>query len=145
MIPTGSRAAISSTGMSWGTISEYTRHSRTRRAISCAYWAPKSITSTGRCGGGASASAAPDASAWLRCCVNGCSRSTAHPDRLLALQLLALRLERRREHDLCLLEGLNRLVSGRRHGCPKRAHQVQRAVVLLGRADHDLLERRHLV
>ena len=29
-----------------GTISEYTWHSRTRRAISCAYWAPKSTTRT---------------------------------------------------------------------------------------------------
>ena len=40
MIPAGLRAAISSTGASCGTISEYTWHSRTRRAISCAYWAP---------------------------------------------------------------------------------------------------------
>src|SRR5881227_2182586 len=30
------------------TSSEYTRHSRTRRAISCEYWPPRSTTSTGR-------------------------------------------------------------------------------------------------
>src|ERR1700758_4610082 len=30
--------------------SEYTRASRTRRAINCAYWAPKSTTRTGRAG-----------------------------------------------------------------------------------------------
>src|SRR5260370_494003 len=42
----GWRASISAAGMVLGTISEYTRHSRTRRAISCAYWAPKSTTST---------------------------------------------------------------------------------------------------
>src|SRR5947209_9239331 len=29
------------------TSSEYTRHSRTRRAISCEYWPPRSTTSTG--------------------------------------------------------------------------------------------------
>ena len=46
MIAFGLRASISAAGMVAGTISEYTWHSRTRRAISCAYWAPKSTTST---------------------------------------------------------------------------------------------------
>src|SRR5205085_447825 len=46
MMPLGLRASISATGMSRGTISEYTCASRTRRAISCAYWAPKSTTRT---------------------------------------------------------------------------------------------------
>ena len=40
--------------MRFGTISEYTASSRTRRAISWAYWAPKSTTSTAcSCAGGA--------------------------------------------------------------------------------------------
>src|SRR5690242_21791777 len=44
----GSRARTASGEMAWPTSSEYTRHSRTRRAISCEYWPPRSITSTGR-------------------------------------------------------------------------------------------------
>src|SRR2546430_9628499 len=36
-----------------GTSSEYTRHSRTRRAISCEYCPPRSSTSTGRSSGSA--------------------------------------------------------------------------------------------
>jgi hypothetical protein len=40
MIAFGLRARISATGRVEGTISEYTWHSRTRRAISWAYWAP---------------------------------------------------------------------------------------------------------
>src|ERR1017187_7454722 len=46
MIAAGFLARISAAGMVQGTISEYTWHSRTRRAISCAYWAPKSTTRT---------------------------------------------------------------------------------------------------
>ena len=46
MIAFGRRATISSTVAVCGMISEYTRASRTRRAISWAYCAPKSITST---------------------------------------------------------------------------------------------------
>src|SRR6478672_984399 len=38
------------------TSSEYTRHSRTRRAISCAYCPPRSSTSTGRSSGAHSGS-----------------------------------------------------------------------------------------
>src|SRR6478735_3711292 len=48
MIAAGFLASISATGIECGTISEYTFASRTRRAINCAYWAPKSTTSTGR-------------------------------------------------------------------------------------------------
>src|SRR5215207_3132449 len=44
----GSLALISSMAAVCGMTSEYTRASRTRRAISCAYCAPKSTTSTGR-------------------------------------------------------------------------------------------------
>src|SRR3954469_23016152 len=46
-MPAGLRAAISAAVAVCGTISEYTFASRTRRAISCAYWAPKSTTRTG--------------------------------------------------------------------------------------------------
>ena len=46
MMAAGLRSSISPTGMVWGTISLYTRASRTRRAMSWAYWAPKSTTST---------------------------------------------------------------------------------------------------
>src|SRR3954471_15739864 len=48
MIACGLRARIASGEIVWPPSSEYTRHSRTRRAISCAYWPPKSRTSTGR-------------------------------------------------------------------------------------------------
>ena len=44
----GSLASICSTVNVWGTISEYTFASRTRRAMSWAYCAPKSTTMTGR-------------------------------------------------------------------------------------------------
>src|SRR5438067_5240221 len=46
-----------------GTSSEYTRASRTRRAISCEYWPPRSTTRTGRSSAGASGSATTSASA----------------------------------------------------------------------------------
>src|SRR4051794_18166497 len=48
MTAAGSFASISATGIECGTISEYTRASRTRRAMSWAYCAPKSTTRTGR-------------------------------------------------------------------------------------------------
>src|SRR5215468_11874451 len=46
MIPAGRRAASSSAVIECGTISLYTWASRTRRAMSCAYCAPKSTTRT---------------------------------------------------------------------------------------------------
>src|SRR3954465_15263557 len=46
MIPFGRLASTSATGMVEGTISLSTWHSRTRRAMSCAYCAPKSTTRT---------------------------------------------------------------------------------------------------
>src|SRR6478752_4186904 len=49
-MPDGRFAAISDAVTVCGTISEYTFASRTRRAISCAYCAPKSTTRTGPCG-----------------------------------------------------------------------------------------------
>ena len=46
----GRRAATSAAVIRFGTISEKTCSSRTRRAISWAYWAPKSTTRTGPAG-----------------------------------------------------------------------------------------------
>src|SRR3954452_24332564 len=46
MIAFGRLASMSAIGIVDGTISLKTRHSRTRRAISWAYWAPKSTTRT---------------------------------------------------------------------------------------------------
>src|SRR2546426_8951340 len=95
MIPFGRRASISSKGIERGTISEYTCASRTRRAISCAYCAPKSTTSTG----------------WISLT----SLLVTHADALGPLHRLALGLQSRRDHHLGLLELLDRLVTGRRH------------------------------
>src|SRR5919201_3030052 len=47
----GLRARTWSAATPWPMSSEYTRHSRTRRAISCAYCPPRSSTSTGRSSG----------------------------------------------------------------------------------------------
>src|ERR1700712_1792582 len=47
MIAAGDLASMSFADIDDGTISEYTAASRTRRAISWAYWAPKSTTRTG--------------------------------------------------------------------------------------------------
>src|SRR5215208_606212 len=52
----GLRRRTSSGPMVCGTSSEYTRHSRTRRAISCEYWPPRAITRTGRSSGRATGS-----------------------------------------------------------------------------------------
>src|SRR4051795_5898450 len=97
MMPLGLRASISSIGMFRGTISENTCASRTRRAISCAYWAPKSTTRTVSNWG---------ASMW---CL------ATHADALAALEALALGLQGGGHHDLGLLELLDRLVAGGGH------------------------------
>src|SRR5512132_258774 len=123
MIPFGRRASISSNGIVRGTISEYTCASRTRRAISCAYCAPKSTTSTVS-NGGASTLAL-----------------STHADALAALEALAFGLQRGGNHHLGLLELLDRLVPGGGHRRAQGAEQVQGAVVLVGRADEDLVER----
>ena len=65
----------------------------------------------------------------------------AHADGLLVLELLALGLQRRRDHHLGPLEGADVLVSAGRHRGLERTHQVEGAVVLLGRAEQDLLQR----
>src|SRR5947208_7273788 len=123
MIPFGRRASISSNGIVRGTISEYTCASRTRRAISCAYCAPKSTTSTVSNGGASTLALA------------------THADALAALEALALGLQRGGHHDLGLLELLDRLVAGGGHRRAQGAEEVESAVVLVGRADEDLLER----
>src|SRR2546430_4922232 len=123
MIPFGRRASISSKGIVRGTISEYTCASRTRRAISCAYCAPKSTTRTVSNWG---------ASMW---CL------AAHAAVRAALEALALGLQGGSHHDLGLLELLDRLVAGGRHRRAQGAEQVEGAVVLVGGADEDLVER----
>src|SRR3954468_6554336 len=59
----GRRAAAASGVIVYGTSSEYTRHSRTRRAISCEYWPPQSTTRTGRSSGAGSGRSTTSASA----------------------------------------------------------------------------------
>ena len=71
----------------------------------------------------------------------GGRRGGAHADRLVALQLLALALERRRDHHLRAVEGGDVLVAAGGHRGAQAAHQVERAVVLVGGAEQDLLER----
>src|SRR5215218_1665356 len=138
MIPRGRRASISSKGIVRGTISEYTCASRTRRAISCAYCAPKSTTST---------VSNWDASTTPSRCVPGPTycwsryASAAHADALAALEALALGLQRGGHHDLGLLELLDRLVAGGGHRRAQGAEEVEGAVVLVGGADEDLVER----
>ena len=65
----------------------------------------------------------------------------AHADRLVALELLALGLERRRDHHLGAVERRDVLVAAGGHRRAQAAHQVERAVVLVGGAEQDLLER----
>src|SRR2546430_8295203 len=118
MTPLGARRRTSSAEMEAGTISERTRHSRTRRAMSWAYCAPKSTTRT----------------------VSNSGISGPLARSLLALQVLALAGDGRGDDDLRLLELLDRGVATGGHGeleCPEEVH---RAVVDLGRAEQDLPE-----
>ena len=70
MMAAGAMARTSSAVMSQGTISEYTCKSRTRRAMSCPYWAPKSTTIT-FCSGVADSATMPP---WIA----KCSRAILH-------------------------------------------------------------------
>src|SRR5437899_976323 len=114
----GLRAASSSTEVSNGAISEYTCASRTRRAMSCAYCAPKSTTRTGL------------GSAPIR---RRAPFRSAHADVLGLLLLLPLGLDGGRHDQLGLLELPARTVARGGHGCPQGTEQVQRAVVVMGR------------
>src|SRR6266540_930563 len=125
--PAGRLAMSSATGRSCGTISEYTRHSRTRRAMSCAYCAPRSMTRTGR---------------------GSCSaviRSMPHPHMLSLLVFLALGLDGWGDDQLGLLVLPDRGVPRGRHRRGERAEQVQRAVILVRRTHEDLGERGNLL
>src|SRR3954453_17775303 len=134
-----------------GSSSAKTPHSRIRRAISCEYWPPKSRTRTSSwAGSGAGARISPPTpeAAVARPSViadgyrlgDDGAAVPAHPHRLLVLEPLALGLERRRDHHLGPLEVADVLVAGRRHRGAKGADQVEGAVVLVGRAEQDLLE-----
>src|SRR5919202_1807860 len=129
--PRGSRRRISSTSTVCGSSSLNTPHSRTLRAISCEYWPPKSRTST------SSWRIAPAPAAGGR----GGRGGRAHPDRLRLLEVLALGLERRRDHHLGAVERGDVLVAARGHRRAQRPHQVERAVVLVRGPEQDLLER----
>src|SRR5918998_112671 len=110
--PFGARRRTSSAPTWCGSSSENTPHSRTRRAISCEYWPPKSSTSTSSCATprssdssstGWSATTPEPWPALIRSSVGDKrDRSTrgGHADVLLALELLALGLERRRDQQL---------------------------------------------
>src|SRR5207247_328211 len=63
-----------------------------------------------------------------------------HADRLLALERLTLRLERRADHHLGALEVADVLVAARGHRGAERPDQIEGPVVLLRRAEQDLLQ-----
>src|SRR5919199_1163304 len=163
--PRGARRLISSSGAVCGRSSLNTPHSRTRRAISCEYWPPKSRTRTSS----ERVAAAPAAgrrgvvsasgkrllpaderrlrdAAAVRDVVRarrggGGGPPGAHADRLVALELLALGLERRGDHHLGAVERRDVLVAAGGHRGAQGAHQVERAVVLVGGPEQDLLDR----
>src|SRR3954451_12039840 len=64
-----------------------------------------------------------------------------HPHVLLALELLALGLQRRGDHELRAVELRDVPVAAGRHRGAQPAHEVERAVVLVRWADEDLLQR----
>src|ERR1044072_8692093 len=167
----GSRSRIESTDAVAGSMSANTPHSRIRLAMSCEYCPPKSRTRTSSVallpvggavggtapeeasatagGGGSPAATGPAGPTALGPSViryrnpRGNSRAPvrAHADSLLSLQLLPLAHQRRRHHHLGALEGTNVLVAASGHRRLQRPHQVEGAVVLLGRAEQDLLHR----
>src|SRR3954471_13020210 len=162
-----------SMSMSCGSSSLKTPHSRIRRAISWEYWPPKSRTSTSSVAWDGvvpstsrSSGSAPGtlrSGTWTRAWVSSEAALAAsviadgdpyrhlgasigaHPDRLLALELLALRHQGRRDHHLGAVELGDVGVAGGRHRGAQGAHQVEGAVVLPGGAEEDLLERAVLV
>src|SRR5438477_3730312 len=153
-IPLGFRSRSRSSGTSCASSSEKTPHSRMRRAISCEYCPPKSRTRTSSVATGRSSTTAAD-EVVARLLIQLAHRRgnlglavRAHAHMLLALKLLALTLKRGGDHHLCAVERRNVLVAARRHRGPERAEQVEAAVVLVRRAEEDLLKtavlkRRH--
>src|SRR3954453_7235718 len=69
------------------------------------------------------------------------SAAGAHADALVALERLALRLQRGGDHELGPVELGDVLVATGGHRGAQAAHEVERAVVLAGGAGDDLLER----
>src|SRR6185312_11597427 len=133
--PFGARRRTSSTPTWCGSSSLNTPHSRTRRAISCEYWPPKSRTSTSSCAtarSSASSSTGCAATTGSVCDKRHRSAAGRHADLLLALELLALRLQRRGDHQLGPVELRDVLVAAGGHRGLQRAHEVERAVVLAG-------------
>src|SRR5690349_291362 len=124
-MPAGRLAATSDAVTVCGTISEYTLASRTRRAISCAYCAPKSTTRTGP--DGAAESAPPrmseNAASVLICRLHE-SRCLGLPAGQIGLDLLGdpgLHEEREERHDAA---------EGDQHELRERpAHQAPQAEV----------------
>src|SRR5213593_2924101 len=125
----GLRSRIRSSAAVCGKSSAKTPHSRTLRAMSWEYCPPKSRTSTSSVI--ADGNPLSDRGATVG----------AHAHRLLALQLLALGLDRRGDHHLGALEIADVLVPTGGHRGAERAHQVEGAVVLLRGPEEDLLER----
>src|SRR5207245_11275975 len=70
--------------------------------------------------------------------------SVTHADALGPLQALAFGLQGGGDHDLGLLELLDRLVATGRHRGAQGAEEVEAAIVLVGGTDGDLLERARL-
>src|SRR3954469_10897669 len=140
--PFGRRLATSSTPTWCGSSSLKTPLSRTRRAISCEYCPPKSRTTTSSTAGGASTSVVfssttsgaafeavtrPASNALcLRELALGVRRrgraARAHAHLLRALEVLALRLQRRRDHQLRPVELGDVLVARRGHRGAQAAH-----------------------
>src|SRR5919106_5259475 len=69
------------------------------------------------------------------------SGAGTHPDVLVALQLLALGLQRGGHHQLGPVELRDVLVAAGGHRRAQAAHEVERAVVLARGAGDDLLQR----
>src|SRR2546430_5080434 len=145
-MPRGRRRSSSSSSTSCGSSSENTPHSRIRLAISCEYCPPKSrprTSSVVACFGGTATEGVAaelliqlvDRRGDLGLAVR------AHADVLLALELLALALERGRDHHLGPVEGRDVLVTAGRHRGAERAEEVEGAVVLGCGPEEDLLER----
>src|SRR6266436_6814973 len=121
--------------------------SRTRRAMSCVYCPPKSITAILSDGGPSRGPPIPP----------GCSSRPGEPGALLgvlvatllprASELLGLLedlpfgLHRGSDDQLGLLQFADVARAHRAHAGPDRAHEVQGAVLGEGRAEEDLLER----
>src|SRR5438093_12320738 len=108
----GLRARTASGEIVWPTSSEYTRHSRTRRAISCEYWPPRSSTSTGLSSGTGKL-------------MTSASRSAAIVGRLLSdRHVVRMRLAQARTgdaHELRRLHLLDRACAAVAHRLPQAA------------------------